>query len=271
MKVEQAKQIASKAIEQLSQALEAGHSEKLREYLAAMARFYRYSLHNIALIASQRPDASHIAGFQTWKQLGRFVKKGAKGILILAPVVLRKEVVSDNREEETERTAIRFRAVYVFDVADTDGRPVPELGNAEGDPCGYTQRLKDFVASRSIQLEYSGAIYPAQGQCSPGKIVLLPGQTPAEEFATLAHETGHALLHGQARRSETTKTVRETEAEAVAFVVCEAIGLKAQNSADYIQLYSGDKETLAESLEQVQRASAEILAAISTEPTASLA
>ncbi|HEX4002896.1 MAG TPA: ArdC family protein [Candidatus Acidoferrales bacterium] len=262
MKVEQAKQIASKAIEQLSQALEAGHSEKLREYLAAMARFHRYSLRNIMLIASQRPDASHVAGFQTWKQLGRFVKKGAKGILILAPIVLRKDAESNNHEEQTERTAIRFRAVYVFDVVDTDGRPLPELGAAEGDPSSHSERLKEFIASRGIQLEYSEAIYPAQGQCSPGKIVLLPGQSAAEEFATLAHETGHALLHGQARRSKTTKTVRETEAEAVAFVVCEAIGLKAQNSADYIQLYSGSKETLAESLEHVQRASAEILAAI---------
>ena len=105
MKVEQAKQIASKAIEQLSQALETGHSEKLREYLAAMARFHRYSLHNIMLIASQRPDATHVAGFQTWKQLGRYVKKGAKGILILAPVVLRKESEADNQDEATERTA----------------------------------------------------------------------------------------------------------------------------------------------------------------------
>ena len=262
MKVEQAKQIASKAIEQLSQALEAGHSEKLREYLAAMARFHRYSLHNVMLIASQRQDATHVAGFQTWKQLGRFVKKGAKGILILAPVVLRKDTESNNHEEETEQTAIRFRGVYVFDVVDTDGRPLPELGGIEGDPSGHTERLKEFIASRGIQLEYSDAIHPAQGQCSAGKIVLLPGQSAAEEFATLAHETGHALLHGQARRSETTKTVRETEAEAVAFVVCKAIGLKAQNSADYIQLYSGDKDTLEESLEHVQQASAEILAAI---------
>ena len=93
--------------------------------------------------------------------------------------------------------------------------------------------------------------------------MLLPGQSPAEEYATLAHETAHAILHFQERRAETTKRIRETEAEAVAFVVCEAIGLKAQNSADYIQLYSGDKETLAESLEHVQHASAEILAAIS--------
>lgn len=97
MKIEQAKQIASKSIEELSHALEAGHSEKLREYLGAMARFHRYSLHNIMLIATQRPDATHVAGFNTWKRLGRFVKKGAKGIMILAPVVLQKE--SEQKED----------------------------------------------------------------------------------------------------------------------------------------------------------------------------
>jgi len=262
MKVEQAKQIASKAIEQLSQALERGHSERLREYLAAMARFHRYSLDNIMLIASQRPEATHVAGFQTWKQFGRYVKKGAQGILILAPVLLRKDAENPDREEGTEKPVVHFRAVYVFDVADTDGNPLPELGNAEGDPSGHTHRLKEFVSSRGIQLEYSDAIYPAQGQCSPGKIVLLSGQSVAEEFATLAHETAHSLLHQNSRRTEKTKCVRETEAEAVAFVVCEAIGLKAQNSADYIQLYSGDKDTLTESLEYVQHVSAEILAAI---------
>src|SRR5216684_5687299 len=104
MKIEQAKQIAGKAIEELSHALEAGHSEKMREYLGAMARFHRYSLHNIMLIASQRPDATHVAGFHTWKQLGRFVKKGAKGILILAPVVLVKR---PNRNRKTKRTKER--------------------------------------------------------------------------------------------------------------------------------------------------------------------
>lgn len=150
----------------------------------------------------------------------------------------------------------------MFDVSDTDGTLLPELGTAEGDPSGHTERLIEFVASREIQLEYSDAIYPAQGQCSSGKILLLPGQSAAEEFATLVHETAHALLHQGEQRSQTTKSVRETEAEAVAFVVCEAIGLNAANSAGYIQLYSGDKETLAESLEHIQRASAELLAAI---------
>jgi hypothetical protein len=174
MKVEQAREVASKAIEQLSQALEAGHTEKLQEYLAAMARFHRYSLHNILLIASQRPNATHVAGFQTWKELGRFVKKGAKGILILAPMKLRTETKPEDQDDESERSILRFRAVYVFDVADTDGKPLAELGRADGDPSGHTERLKEFIAGRGITLEYSDAITPALGQCSPGKIVPLP-------------------------------------------------------------------------------------------------
>jgi len=262
MKIEQAKQIATKAIQELSQALEAGHSEKLREYLGAMARFHRYSWHNVMLIASQRPAATHVAGFSTWKQLGRFVKKGAKGIMILAPIVHKKSKEGTS-EEEQNNAAVSFRAVYVFDQIDTDGKPLCDLGSAEGDPSGYTEKLKQFAARRGIQVEYSDAIYPAQGQCSAGKITLLPGQSAAEEFNTLAHETAHSILHTQ-QRTETTKCVRETEAEAVAFVICEAIGLKANNSADYIHLYAGDKGTLASSLERIQHTSVEILAAIAS-------
>ena len=98
MKVEKAKQIASSAIEQLRQALEAGHSERLKQYLAAIARFHRYSWHNILLIASQKSTATYVAGFHTWHKLGRFVKKGEKGILILAPIIKRQ-----SRERRTNR------------------------------------------------------------------------------------------------------------------------------------------------------------------------
>ncbi len=265
MKVEQAKQIASKAIHELGQALESGRSQALRKYLSAMAMFHRYSLRNVMLIAVQRPDATRVAGYQTWRQLGRQVRKGAKGILILAPITLKRTTEALGQEEESSKVAVGFRAVYVFDVADTEGQPLPELSRTEGDPSGYASRLKEFVSQCGIQLEYSDEIYPALGQCSPGRIVLLPHQSAAEEFATLAHEVAHSLLHQRARCTETSKCVRETEAEAVAYVVCEAIGLKAQRSADYIQLYSGDKDTLAESLEHVQSASAEIIGAITSE------
>jgi len=90
MKSEQIKEITERATEQLTAALNAGHSEALTYYLKAIARFHRYSLHNVMLIASQKPNASYVAGFRTWNELGRFVKKGEKAILILAPIVRRK-------------------------------------------------------------------------------------------------------------------------------------------------------------------------------------
>ena len=153
-------------------------------------------------------------------------------------------------------------------MTDTDGNPLPEFGKAEGDPSGRTDRLKEFITSRAIELEYSDAIYPAQGQCSPGKIVLLPGQSPAEEFATLAHEVAHEMMHRNERRNSTSKRIRETEAEAVAFVVCHAIGLETGSaSQDYIQLYEGDAKLLTASLEHIQKAASQILNAIGAEAT----
>ena len=102
-----------------------------------------------------------------------------------------------------------------------------------------------------------------------GKIVLLPGQSKAEEFSTLVHELAHEMLHKADRRTTTTKTVRETEAEAIAFVVGKAVGLQTGTaSADYIQLYHGNASLLAESLEVIQKASAVILAALEAKPEA---
>ena len=95
-----------------------------------------------------------------------------------------------------------------------------------------------------------------------GKIAILPGQSEAETFSCMAHEAAHELLHRSERRAQTTRTQRETEAEAVAFIVSKAVGLNAESSADYIQLYNGDAELLTESLELVQQTASTILAAI---------
>src|SRR5467141_2220153 len=148
MKGEQAKQIASKAIEQLRQALEAGHSERLKEYLAAMGRFRRYSWHNVMLIASQKPNATHVAGFYAWHKLGRFVKKGEKGILILAPIIRKKAENNGETESDESSTAVAFRAAYVFDISQTDGQPLPEIGSVNGDPRAYRERLGKFIADQ---------------------------------------------------------------------------------------------------------------------------
>jgi hypothetical protein len=123
-----------------------------------------------------------------------------------------------------------------------------------------------FVESRGIALDYSETIAPAKGLSHGGKITLLCGMQPAEEFSTLAHEIGHEMLHRGERRTLTTKQVRETEAEAVAFVVCQAIGLETGGAAaDYIQLWHGDANLLRESLEAVQQTATIILGGIAPE------
>jgi antirestriction protein ArdC len=183
------------------------------------------------LIASQKPSATHVAGFHAWHKLGRFVKKGEKGILILAPVVRRKNESDEHKDTGESSTAVGFRAAYVFDISQTDGQELPTIGSVNGEPREYRERLAKFVAEQGIALEYSEDIAPARGTSSGGKITLMPGQSQAEEFATLAHELAHEMMHRDERRSSTSKRSRETEAEAVAFVVCHAIGLETGSAS----------------------------------------
>jgi hypothetical protein len=200
--------------------------------------------------------------------LGRFVKKGEKGILILAPIVRRRNTSKEQNEKDESSTAVGFRAAYVFDISQTDGQDLPEIGSVNGDPREYRERLEKFVAEQTIALEYSDEIAPARGTSAGGKITLLPGQSPAEEFTTLAHELAHEMMHHDERRNSTSKRSRETEAEAVAFVVCHAIGLETGSaSQDYIQLYEGDAKLLSESLQYIQHTATRILNAIGTEET----
>jgi hypothetical protein len=267
MEIEQAKQFSEQALDQLIQALEAGKSEALKTYLATMSRFHKYSWGNLLLIAFQMPSATHVAGFNTWKSLGRFVKKGEKGIMILAPIVVRRSAEKGAGAEElngTEKALVGFRPVYVWDESQTDGEPLTEISAVAGDPGDYTDRLKSCVAQLGIALEYSSDIAPAKGLSHGGKITLLPDLSPAEAFSTLVHELAHEKLHRTERRAATTRTIRETEAEAVAFVVCQAVGLDGtEASSSYIQLWNGDKQTLTESLHFVQQTASQILSAIS--------
>ena len=120
-----------------------------------------------------------------------------------------------------------------------------------------------FIAANGITLEYTDRIAPAKGISQGGTILVLPGLSSAETTSVLAHEVAHELLHRGTRRAETNKTIRETEAEAVAFVVCHAIGLETGTAAsDYIQLWQGDKATLSESLQFIQSTAIQILTAI---------
>jgi N-terminal domain of anti-restriction factor ArdC len=264
--------IIKQAVDYLIQQLEAGESETLTAYLGAMARFHNYSFGNILAVARQRPTATRVAGFGTWKEMGRFVKKGEKGIQILAPMIgyrRKKDDAEQDRDTlaKPQHMLIGFRAVYVFDVAQTEGEDLPEFEhNITGEVGAHHDQLIAFLAQQNIALEFNDKIAPALGVSYGGKIALLPGQSKAEEFTTLVHETAHELLHKAERRTITTATVRETEAEAVAFIVGQSVGLEMGTaSSDYIQMYAGNAALLAERLEVIQRTSAVILTAIQPE------
>jgi hypothetical protein len=204
-------------------------------------------------IARLTPDATRVAGLYAWNQLGRKVKKGEHGIRILAPVIgiRRKKGEEAEKDIRTQNKAVLagFRAAYVFDVSQTEGAELPEFSERVSGSAGeYRDRLVDFVIARGIALEFKENIAPALGMSYGGKIALLPGQSSAEEFPTLVHELAHEMLHKAERRTATAKTVRETEAEAVAFVVGKTIGLHTgRASADYIHLYHGNAGLLTES------------------------
>jgi hypothetical protein len=260
-------EIIAANVKLLIEQLEAGHSEALTNYLTVMSRFHQYSFGNVMEIARQMPTATRVAGFWTWKNLGRSVKAGQKGIRILAPIVgvRRKKDEEANKDitKQNERILLGFRNTFVWDISQTDGIDLPSLRQVTGDPGENIERLTAFLNSKDIAVSYSENISPALGMSYGGRIVLLPGQSKAETFSTLLHETGHELLHRSERRTVTTKTVRETEAEAVAFVVGKAVGLVNEDaSASYIQLYKGNASLLAESLEVVQQTASIILAAL---------
>ncbi len=269
-KPQTSREVIAANVKMLIDQLEAGHSEGLTAYLTAMGRFHNYSLGNILEIARQCPTATRVAGMYAWNQLNRRLKKGSKGIRILAPMFdVRKKKDTEAAKDITQQnrpTLVGFRSVYVFDVAMIEGAPLPELSSEiTGEVGEYHERLLDFIVAQKIALEFKESIAPALVLSYGGKIVLLPGQTRAEEFSTLIPELAHEMLHKAERRTATTKTVRETEAEAIAFVVSQTIGLNAGHaSADYIHLYHGNAALLAESLEVIQKTSAVILSALET-------
>src|ERR1700722_2635086 len=267
-----AKEIIAANIKELIAQLEAGHSNALTAYLDAMIRFHNYSFGNVLEIARQRPDATRVAGLYAWNQLGRKVKKGEKGIRILAPIIGIKRKKDEEAEKDITKqnttVLVGFRNAYVFDVEQTEGAELPALREMTGTVGENRERLISFIEGQGIALSFTEKIAPALGMSYGGKIAILPGQSEAEEFSTLVHELAHEMLHKAERRTTTTKVVRETEAEAIAFVISKAVGLETGSaSADYIQLYHGNASLLAESLEVIQQTSAVILAAL--EPTVS--
>ena len=254
MNADAIKTLTTDAIDKLAALLDEGQSERLTALLKTMARFHRYSFHNVALIAMQRPTATRVAGFQTWRSMGRFVRRGEKGIAILAPIIGRRVLETATDDLESPKAIVAFRAVHVFDVAQTDGEPLPDIAQVSGDPGDRLGKLKAAIVNAGVIVEYADDLDGALGTSSGGRVQVRNGLSPADELIVLAHEWAHELLHRGEDRPASRDT-RELEAEAVAFVVGEAVGLDAEEAArDYLHLYRGDREALVASLDRIQRA-----------------
>lgn len=267
MKEDRAKKLADDALADLQAQLEAGRSEALLKFVECLSRFHHYSWLNCMLIASQRPDASRVAGFRKWLELKRHVRKGEKGIAILAPMTYRRKVEDDDGNEKTATGLRGFKVVHVFDVSQTDGEDLPEFTRVTGDPGALLSGLESLIRDSGIELRYDVLPLGTKGLSELGAIVVAEGLDDAERFAVLAHELAHEWLHDAERRKETTTTVRETEAEAVAFAVCRTFGLDCSTrSADYIQLYQGDTEVLAQSLALIQKTASKIINSLQSQP-----
>lgn len=250
------------AINRLADALEAGQSDAMQQFLGVMSRFHHYSFCNQLLILAQRPESTHVAGYQRWQGLGRQVRQGEKSIHILAPLLKKRQEPEDGQDGSTQRLC-GFRVAYVFDVAQTVGEPLPTAPQAEGEPGANLESIKALYQRKGIALEYKDNLNGAEGLSAKGKVYILAGLEPAREFSVLVHELAHELLHGGERRKELSRTVKETEAEAVAYAVGLSVGLDMNTaSADYISLYDGDRDTLRESLESITRVASQIIVAL---------
>lgn len=226
-------QLITSALDQLSAALAAGHSASLTAVLSTMARFHPYSWSNQLLIGAQRPEATRVAGFRTWLSLGRTVRRGEKGIAILAPLLRRGRVEADGEDDRGERRLAGFRVVFVFDLSQTDGDPLPEFTAASGDPGAATGRSSSGSSRAASRADGSAALSERLLRSGPaygGRIEVRDDIDQAETLTTLLHEAAHELLHRDPTIGRPTHVVRELEADAVACVVAESLGLRARSA-----------------------------------------
>jgi N-terminal domain of anti-restriction factor ArdC len=217
-----------------------------REFLAVATRFHRYSANNVFLILAQRPDATRVAGYRRWQSLGRQVRKGERGIAILAPCVYRARALDHaeaNEAPEVARVLRGFRAAHVWDVSQTGGEPLPdvqaELLSGDG-PAGLWAALASQVGAAGFEL-VRGPCGQANGvtDYEDRTVTVRADVDGAQAAKTLAHELAHVLLHDGVE-ALARRDLAEVEAESVAYLVCHSAALASDGySLPYVARWSG--------------------------------
>ena len=273
-------------------------SEKYMRYLSVMSRFHRYSVNNTMLIYMQRPDATLVAGFNKWKnQFERHVKKGEHGITIIAPTPYKKKIEEMKRDpdtrapildadgkavmEEKEIEIPMFRPVKVFDVSQTDGKPLPVLASSlSGSVPNYEVFMEALRRSAPVPIEFEPMAANMDGYFSAGRqrIALREGMSEVQTISAAIHEIAHSKLHDDTKAREDAardgnqepfpkknRNTEEVEAESISYAVCQYFGIETgENSFGYIAHWSQGKELkeLRASLETINKTAGELISDI---------
>ena len=266
--MEKRKRQIDTVLDELKSGIKAVFSSDLyTQYLSTMARFHSYSVNNILLIAMQRPDATLVASLKTWNSMKRYVKKGEKGIRILVPTPVK---IRKDDEENEEKLLMRFKVGHVFDLAQTDGEPLPSLGIHElNQDCNrYQDILNAVIRIAPVPVRFDEISGSAKGYFSPNseEIVIRKGMGELQTVKTAIHELCHSILHNKERMKEKKKSreTMEVEAESCAFVILKALDETmdtSEYSFGYVASWSGGREMkeLMASLNTIRDTSREIL------------
>ena len=287
-------------VKEITDKLEAGikelmDSDKFKEYLKCLSKFHNYSLGNTILIALQKPDATLVAGYTAWKnQFGRQVQKGEQGIRILAPTPYKRKMEVDvidpstgqarMNPDGTKATELKeimvpaFKVVNVFDVSQTDGRPIPSIGVNEltGDVRQYEMFFEALKRSCPVPIAFEQIDSGAKGyyHTVEHRIALQEGMSQVQTIKTLIHEMTHQHLHSKDPKEMSpeeprlTRNAKEVEAESVAYTVAQHYGIETSDySFAYIAGWSAGKDTpeLKASLDRIRTAADELITGIDTQ------
>lgn len=286
---QQVREITDKLEQGLKELFE---SERFKEYLKTMSKFYNYSFSNTLLIAMQKPDATLIAGYTAWQRnFDRYVMKGEKGIKILAPApykvqeerekldpATQKPVLDKDGKPVTETVEVTrpaFKVVSVFDVSQTDGKELPDIAVDEltGSVENYAAFFDALKALSPVPIAFENITDGAKGYFShvENRIAIQEGMSEIQTIKTAIHEIAHAKLHAVtpgekvAPEDKKDRRTKEVEAESVAYTVCQRYGIETSDySFGYIAGWSSDKETkeLKGSLETIRKTAAEMITGI---------
>ena len=234
---------------------QARKSDEMQRYLDFVSRFHQYSPSNIFLIMLTKPDATHVAGFQAWKKMGRYVKKGEHGIPIFAPMIHKE----DPDRDDSPKVLSGFRVVYVFDVSQTDGETLPPLPdwkspekNAE-----LNEKLIRFAESKGITVTFKELPGETQGVSRGGAIEI----SPDAGTKTLIHEIAHELMH-QSFNALFNKELIEMEAECVAYVISNYFGIGQLNCVNYLTLYNITGKDIIQSISRIVACAEQVILGI---------